>query len=89
MMINCKEAARRSSELRDRPLRGMRRFELWYHLLICKFCKIYYKQIQMLGKLSRLIGKASADSDELLECLSDATLSDDAKERIKQTLISS
>ncbi|UCG50918.1 MAG: hypothetical protein JSW58_12050 [Candidatus Latescibacterota bacterium] len=82
MMINCKESAIRSSQLRDQQLKGMRKIELWYHLLICKFCRIYDKQIRMLGKLSRLIGETSS-------CAAgppDAKLSEDAKSRIKKSI---
>lgn len=87
MMINCKESAIRSSELRDRRIKGLRRLELWYHLQICRFCRIYDKQIKMLGRLSRLIGDASGSSTGPVEGMSDARLSDDAKARIKKNIM--
>jgi hypothetical protein len=86
MMINCKESAIRSSQLRERRVKGIRKLELWYHLLICRFCRTYHGQIQMLGKLSRLIGKASAGSTGVFEDASDERLSAEAKTRIKKNL---
>lgn len=88
MMINCKESAIRSSELRDRGVKGMRTFELWYHLLICRFCRTYHNQVQMLGKLSRSMGKASACSPTAFEDTSAPGLPEDAKARIKRNLSS-
>ena len=86
MMINCKESAIRSSELRDRHIQGIRKLELWYHLLICRFCRIYDKQIRKLGKLSGLIGEASAQPPGRGEIAPGEGLSEDAKARIKNTL---
>ena len=86
MMINCKESAMRSSQLRDSNLKGVRRLELWYHLLICKFCRIYDKQINMLGKLSRLMGQASEGPTCPVDDMPGAKLSEGAKARIKKTL---
>ena len=86
MMINCKESAIRSSQLRESRVGGIRKLELWYHLLICRFCRTYHSQIQTLGKLSRLIGKASAGSACVCEDASDERLSQEAKTRIKKNL---
>jgi hypothetical protein len=86
MLINCKESAVRTSQLRDRQLKGMRKVELWYHLLICQFCRIYGKQISMLGKLSRLMGEASGSPTTPVEGLEGTKLPEDAKARIKNRL---
>ena len=86
MMINCKESAIRSSELRDRRLTGIRKLELWYHLLICKFCRIYNKQIKMLGRLSRLVGDTSSGLTSVCEAMTDVRLSEEAKARMKKNL---
>ena len=87
MMINCKESAIRSSELRDRHIKGMRRFELWFHITICKFCKIYHKQVKFLGKLSNIMGECGC-SESSPQGLTRNCLSDDAKSRIKKNLAS-
>lgn len=86
MIINCKESAVRSSEMRDHSLKGIRKLELWYHLLMCKLCRIYGRQIKKLGRLSRLIGQTSGDlptRDDEPACLK---LSESAKARLKKNL---
>jgi hypothetical protein len=88
MMINCKESVIRSSELRDRGVTGLRTFELWYHILICRFCRTYHNNIQLLGRLSRSMGKASAGSAGVFEDTSTGGLPEDAKVRIKKNLSS-
>ena len=87
MMINCKESAIRSSELRDQHITGIRKFELWFHLFICRFCRIYHKQINMLSKLANLLGRAADDETIENKCFCDQHLSDDARDRIKQAMI--
>jgi hypothetical protein len=81
MNITCKTSAVRTSELRDKQLRGIRKLELWYHILICRFCRIYDRQIKKLGRISRLVGEASET-----DCAGQLKLSDDAKDRIKKNL---
>ena len=85
MMINCKESAIRSSELRDGQIKGMRQFELWFHLTICKFCKIYHKQVKFLSKLSSMLGECDC-SETAPDGLTHFRLSDDVKARIKKQL---
>ncbi len=86
MMINCKESALRSSELRDDRIKGKRKLELWYHILICRFCRIYNNQVKKMGRFARLMGEASEGSSTRFECLSDEKLSENAKDRIKKNL---
>lgn len=88
MMINCKESAIRSSELRDRRIGGIRKLELWYHLMICRFCRIYNKQIKKLGRLSRLMGDTSRVFADTGEEPTEVCLSEDAKARIKKNITS-
>lgn len=81
-MINCKESAIRSSQLREQHVKGIRKFELWYHLFICKFCRVYYKQINKLGIFARRMGEVSCCTENM----TDVTLSEEAKTRIKNNL---
>jgi hypothetical protein len=86
MMINCKESARRTSELREEQVKGTRKLELWFHLMMCRFCRIYHKQIIILGRIARLVGEASGERANLAAEMSDVKLSEDAKTRIKNNL---
>lgn len=81
MNINCKTAAVRSSQLRDQNLRGIKKLELWYHIVICRICRIYNRQIRKLGRVSRLVGDTSTTGDK-----GTLRLSDEAKTRIKNYL---
>jgi len=69
-MFNCKEVSRRISESMD-------------HLLMCKYCARFRRQIVMLREFCR--------SYQLNETFLDPTviLSPDARERIRKTLKSS
>jgi len=84
MMINCKESAIRSSQLREQNVKGLRKFELWFHLLICKFCRIYHHQIKKLGMYARKMGDVSCCTENM----TDVSLSEEAKARIKKNLTS-
>lgn len=76
-MMNCKEAGRLVSEKRDRKLPMGKLMRLRMHLSICQLCKIYSRQIELLGEISR---KAST---MVLQSSFPFTLSADAKARIK------
>jgi hypothetical protein len=75
----CREAARAQSEALDHPLPPTKRAGLWLHLLICKWCRRYGKQIRFLG------AAAHEHTDALTEAVPQ-TLSVNARERMKQKL---
>jgi len=79
-MFNCKEVSRRVSESMDRKLPLYQRMLIRMHLLMCKYCARFRRQVVMLRKLCR--------SHRLNENFSDpnASLSPDARERIRQAL---
>ena len=76
---SCKAATRLQSEALDRKLPLRQRFGLRVHLLLCKWCRRYGKQIAFLRKA------AHEHPDELPEPVPQK-LSDEARERIKQRL---
>jgi len=76
---NCRQAARAQSELLDHPLPSTRRFGLWMHLLICKWCRRYGKQLRFMQEA------AHQHEKELVEA-APQKLSAEARERIKQRL---
>jgi hypothetical protein len=86
MNINCKQSAVRSSELRDQNITWKRKLELWWHITICKFCRIYDRQIKKLGRFSRLLGEATCCDDDSVGGHTDIRLSEEAKSRIKRDL---
>jgi hypothetical protein len=76
---SCKEATRLQSAAFDRRLPLLRRLGLKFHLLLCKWCRRYGKQITFL----RSAAQESAEHDHFCP---PQTLSADARERIKRRL---
>jgi hypothetical protein len=76
---NCKEAVRLQSEALDHQLPGLERFGLRLHLVLCKWCRRYGKQI-------RLLRDAAHDHSEELTETTPQKLSPAARERISQSL---
>jgi hypothetical protein len=77
LSLTCKEASRLQSQALDRKLSSMQRIGLRMHLLLCKWCRRYGKQIRFLHDAVR------EHPDHLTERQS---LSPSARERIKQRL---
>ena len=76
---SCKEAARLQSVALDRTLTPVERFGLRVHLLLCKWCRAYGKQIRFLHSAA----KESAPDDDPSR---PPALSSEARERIKRSL---
>ena len=76
---SCKAATRLQSEGLDRKLPLRQRFGLRFHLLLCKWCRRYGKQVSFLRHA------AHEHPDEMTEPVPEK-LSDEARERIRQKL---
>jgi hypothetical protein len=76
---SCREAVRRQSAALDRELPLRERLGLRIHLLLCKWCRRYETQIELMRKAAR-----DPNRDELL--LPRQTLPPETKKRIKQRL---
>jgi hypothetical protein len=76
---SCQDAARLQSEALDKKLSFPKRFGLFLHLLVCKWCRRYGKQIRFLGHA------AHNHSENLSEAVPQK-LSAEARERIKKRL---
>lgn len=75
----CRTATRLQSEALDHQLPFRQRFGLRVHLLLCKWCRRYGKQITFLRDA------AHEHPDEMAEPVPQK-LSDEARERIKRKL---
>ena len=76
---NCKQVTRLQSEALDHELPTLQRAGLRVHVLFCRWCRRYGKQIHFLRDA------AHEHPDELVEPVSQK-LSNEARERIKQRL---
>jgi len=78
---SCKAAARLQSEALDHELSFRRRLGLRIHLVLCKWCRRYGKQITFIHNA------VHSHPDKMAESVS-PQLSNEARERIRQKLLS-
>ena len=75
----CAEMSRLSSQSIEQPASLGLRFKMWLHFLICAWCKRYQKHLQFLHR-------AAPRLNDELDKASNRSLSDEAKQRMKQRL---
>jgi len=80
-MLSCREVTRLVSESLDRELPLRQRMSMKMHLMMCKLCSRYSKQLAGLREAVRLHSVREEDIDSY-----PASLSSEARERIKQAL---
>lgn len=78
-MITCEEATRLMSQSLDRKLPLRRRIALRSHLLLCKFCPGFLRQMRFLKTVAARHERAVESDDP-------HSLSPEAKEGIKKVL---
>ncbi len=78
-MINCKEASQLASDVQERPLSLVEKFNAYIHLLICKHCVNFNKQLQFMRK-------ATASANDKVSMEPDTGMSNNTRERIRQQL---
>jgi hypothetical protein len=79
LLPSCRDASRLQSEALDQEISFSKRLGLRLHLLICKWCRRYGKQI-------RFLRDAAHDHPENLSEAVPQQLSPEARERIKRRL---
>ena len=81
-MLSCKDATRLISESMDRSLPLRKRIGVRVHLLICRFCARYERQLLLIRETARRIAEAKEWPGEP----SGETLSEGTRERIRKSL---
>lgn len=79
-MFCCKDVSKKISDSMDRNLPFHHRMFIRIHLMMCKYCARFKKQLLMLRKLSRLETSSGEDSTPPI------VLSMEARKRIKKSL---
>jgi len=79
IMPTCRQASRLQSDALDQPLSLPKRFGLRLHLLVCKWCRRYGKQI-------RFLRQAVHEHPDEVNQATPRTLSPEARERLKRSL---
>jgi hypothetical protein len=75
----CRQAARLQCDALEQSLPQPKRLGLWLHLLICKWCRRYGRQI-------RFLNEAAHTHPDVLNQAGAQKLSDEARARIKNNL---
>jgi hypothetical protein len=79
--MSCKEVARLVSESKDHDLTWRQRMSMRFHLMMCRMCRLYQSNLEMLSRIARQAGDLVISRP-----VSDATLPETAKRRIKDRL---
>lgn len=79
LMPTCQQASRLQSDALDRPVGFLARLGLNVHLLLCRWCRRYGKQIRLLQRLVH-------EHPESLSEVRRTELSAQAKQRLKEAL---
>jgi len=81
-MLSCKDVTKLVSESMDRSLPFGKRIGVRLHLLMCKFCARYERQLLLIREtVRRLAATVEAPGGSFGE-----TLSDEARERIRESI---
>jgi hypothetical protein len=81
-MLTCKDVTRLVSESMDRSLPLGKRIGVRLHLLICRFCARYERQLLLIRETARrLAATAETPGEPSVE-----TLSKEARERIRESI---
>jgi hypothetical protein len=81
-MFSCKDVTKLLSESMDRSLPLGKRFGVRFHLLICKWCARYERQLLLIREAAR---RLAVTVDVLGDSFGD-TLSEEARERIRKSI---
>ncbi len=81
-MLSCKDVTRLISESMDHSLPLGKRIGVWLHLLICKFCARYERQLLLIRETVRQL----VATEEEPGGPSGETLPEEAKVRIRQAI---
>lgn len=88
-MMTCKEAAKFVSEGKDHELPWQRRLGLRMHLAMCKLCRRYRTQLEMISKISVKAGEMIATRLPFGVPAENFALSTTSKQRIKEKIAQS
>ena len=81
-MLSCKDVTKLVSESMDRSLPLGKRVGVRFHLLICRFCERYRRQLLLIRETARNLAHAGEMPGEPFP----ETLSPEARERIRKSL---
>ena len=82
LTLHCDEASRLTSESFERRLDFHERVAMRFHVVLCRSCRRFRKQLELLHEAFRNLSQSHPDHSDLVPI----GLSDEMKERIKARL---
>lgn len=79
-MFNCKEVSHKVSESLDRKLPLLERMMIRMHLMMCRYCARFHRQLRWVRSMARYTQPFGNKSE------TSVTLPQDTRARLKQTL---
>lgn len=83
-MLTCKGASQLISVRQERPLGFRERWSLRLHLLICVYCRRFARQVDLIHRALRWLGRQ--DEVDAAASTVDGELTPEARERIRKAL---
>lgn len=80
-MLSCKESSKLVSESLDRPLTWKERINLKIHLMMCRLCTNYARQITFITTSARKYLQYTNETQQ-----QDLKLTEERRQRIKQAI---
>jgi hypothetical protein len=81
-MLRCREISKLVSESMERSLPLGTRMQVWMHLMLCRFCAGFARQLRLFRRAARQSPERLAGDTSSPE----ATLTQEARQRIKAAL---
>lgn len=64
-VLNCKQITEKVSENLDEPLRGVAWLRVKFHLILCRYCRRYNHQIEIVAKSIPLLDPTEPNSEQV------------------------
>ncbi len=68
-MITCKDISDTASDYLEGPTTLLQRLHLRFHLIMCKHCRRYVKQLKLTSEVAQKISEPPEPTDEEIEFL--------------------
>lgn len=83
MLPTCRQVAQQASENIDEPVKGMKLIKMKLHLLICKYCRLYQKQIKLSCETVKAMDDKAEINQELQKKIKESYKKTHCKEETK------
>jgi len=68
-MLRCRDIVRHGDAFVSGEMRGLRRAGFWLHLLFCRYCRRYIRQLRTTQAVSRELSPSDVPADDELDAV--------------------